>query len=266
MALVPSAQVLSTDEMGRVAPPIFASVGERGANRPGDVFVIQSLLNDRLPQPHTFLPVNGDPDIGFVLAIQAYQAVVLNMNPPSGRVDPGSATYYSLAAHPLVEDAAKAPPRYGHVGKVPPDIAGAAYASQVKWKVPAAVTLAQWVVESAWGASMPPDSNNPFGIKAAAGQPAVDAQTNEVVSGNTISIVAKFRRFDSIAEAFDLHGRLLASNRVYAPAMALAADPDAFADALTGVYATAPNYGTTLKWVMSTYGFKQYDQGPPPQP
>ncbi len=46
------------------------------------MFVIQSLLNDRLPQPHTFLPVTGDPDVGFVLAIEAYQAVVLNMNPP----------------------------------------------------------------------------------------------------------------------------------------------------------------------------------------
>ena len=120
MALAPSAVILSTDEMGRVAPPIFASVGEGGVNKPGDVFVIQSLLNDRLPQPHS-IPA-GDrrgPDIGFVLAIEAYQAVVLNMNPPSGRVDPGSETYYSLAAHPLVADAGKPPPRFGHVGKVP---------------------------------------------------------------------------------------------------------------------------------------------------
>ena len=109
MALAPSAVILSTDEMGRVAPPIFASVGEGGVNAPGDVFVIQSLLNDRLPRPHTFLPVTGDPDPGFVLAIQAYQAVILGMNPPSGRVDPGSQTYYSLAARPLVEPDKPAP-------------------------------------------------------------------------------------------------------------------------------------------------------------
>ena len=245
--------------MGRVAPPIFASVGQGGVNRPGDVFVVQSLLNDRLPRPHSFLPVTGDPDVGFVLAIEAYQAVVLRMSPPTGRVDPGSETYYSLAARPLVE-AARPVPRFGHVGRVPDDIAMAAVASQVKWKVPATVTLAQWAVESAWGASMPADSNNPFGIKAAPGQAGVDAGTREVLGGQDVSIVAKFRKFDNLAEAFDLHGKLLATNRVYAPAMALAADPDAFADALTGVYATDPKYGYTLKWVMRTYGFAEVVQ------
>ncbi len=263
MALLPSAQILSTDEMGRVAPPIFASVGEGAVNKPGDVFVIQSLLNDRLPQPHTFLPVTGGVDIGFVLAIEAYQAVVLNMNPPSGRVDPGSETYYSLAAHPLVADAGKPPPRFGHVGKVPPDIATAATASQVHWKVPASVTLAQWAVESAWGASMPPDSNNPFGIKAVAGQAGVDAGTREVEGGQSIHITASFRKFDNLEQAFDLHGKLLASNKVYAPAMAQAANPDAFADALTGVYATDPEYGYNLKWIMQHYGFYQFNQVPP---
>ncbi len=259
MALVPSAQILSTDEMGRVAPPIFASVGDGGVNKPGDVFVIQSLLNDRLPRPHTFLPVTGDADVGFVLAIEAYQAVVLGMNPPSGRVEPGSATYYSLAAHPLVEDANKPPPRFGHVGKVPPEVATAATASQQRWKVPASVTLAQWAVESAWGAAMPPDSNNPFGIKAAPGQPGVDSGTKEFVNGQEITTSAKFRKFDSLSEAFDLHGKLLATNKVYAPAMQVLADPDAFADALTGLYATDPKYGYTLKWVMRNYGFDQYN-------
>ena len=265
MGLAPSAMILSTDEMGRVAPPIFASVGKGAANRPGDVFVIQSLLNDRLPQPHTFLPVTGDPDPGFVLAIEAYQAVILNMSPPTGRVDPGSETYYSLAARPLVE-AARPTPRYGHVGNVPSEVASAATASQVRWKVPASITLAQWVVESAWGASMPADSNNPFGIKAAPGQPGVDAGTREVVNGQDIHITAKFRKFENLAEAFDLHGKLLASNRVYAPAMAQAGDPDAFADALTGVYATDPKYGFTLKWVMRTYGFARYNVAADPKP
>ena len=247
------------DELGRVAPPIFASVGEGGANRPGDVFVIQSLLNDRLPRPHTFLPVTGEADVGFILAIEAYQAVVLNMTPPSGRVDPGSTTYYSLAARPLVEEAGKPPPRFGHVGKVPPDIVNAATASQQHWKVPASVTLAQWVVESAWGAAMPLDSNNPFGIKAVGSQPGVESGTKEFVSGQEITTSARFRKFDSLNEAFDLHGKLLATNKVYAPAMQLIADPDAFADALTGVYATDPKYGFTLKWVMRTYGFDQYN-------
>jgi hypothetical protein len=36
------------------------------AERPGDVFVIQSLLNKRLPQPHTDVPVTGIMDPGTI--------------------------------------------------------------------------------------------------------------------------------------------------------------------------------------------------------
>src|SRR6476659_9248699 len=59
VGLIPSPTVLSVDEMGRIAPPIFTSVGRGGVNAPGDVFVIQSLLNDRLPKPHAAVQVTG---------------------------------------------------------------------------------------------------------------------------------------------------------------------------------------------------------------
>ena len=260
MAVVPSPTVLSTDEMGRIAPPIFASVGRAAENRPGDVFVIQSLLNDRLPRPHSDVPVTGQADIGTVLAIEAYQAVVLRMIPPTGTVEPGSATYYALAARPLVDDIK--PNGVGHFGRVPPDVVDAAIASKQRWSVPASVTLAQWAVESAWGAAMPPDSNNPFGIKAVGDQPAVESPTREVIGGESITVTAKFRRFASISDAFDWHGRLLATSPPYGPAMAEKSDPDAFADALTGVYATDPAYGATLKYVIRTYNFVIYDHAP----
>ena len=257
LALVPSATILSTDEMGRIAPPIFATVGRGGENRPGDVFVVQALLNDRLPRPHSDLPVTGDADIGTVLAIEAYQAVVLRMVPPTGKVEPGSPTYYALAARPMVNDR---PNGTGLFGRVPPDVVDAAVQSKMKWSVPASITIAQWAVESAWGASMPPDSNNPFGIKAVGDQPAVESRTREVVSGESITINAKFRKFETLAEAFDQHGKLLATAPVYKPAMAKKDDPEAFADALTGVYATDPQYGTTLKWVINTYNFTLHDK------
>lgn len=259
MGLVPSPTILSTDQLGRVAPPILTSVGQDAINRPADVFVIQSLLNDRLPRPHAPIDVTGVIDPGTILAIETYQAVIMQMQPPTGHVDPGSATYYSLAARPLVNQAPAPTLHFGHVGLVPPDIAEAAIASQARWRVPAAVTLAQWAVESAWGAAMPPDSNNPFGIKALESQPAVESGTVEVVNGAQIVIKARFRRFGSLADAFDLHGKLLSTGSPYVPAMRLAGDPEAFADALTGVYATDPNYGYTLKWVMNKYDFKKYD-------
>jgi flagellum-specific peptidoglycan hydrolase FlgJ len=72
-------------------------------------------------------------------------------------------------------------------------------------------------------------------------------------------VVARFRRFASMNEAFDQHGRLLATDRPYAHARTLANDPDAFADALTGVYATDPNYGTLLKRIMKSHNLHQYD-------
>jgi hypothetical protein len=257
LPLVPDTVVLSTDELGRVAPPIFTSVGRDGVNAPGDVFVIQSLLNDRLPKPHAPIPVTGVADVGTVLAIETFQAVVVKLVPPTGRVDPASRSYYALAARPLVE--ASRPVAVGHFGEVPADLVDAAVASRKHWNVPASITLAQWAVESAWGAATPPDSNNPFGIKAVGQEPAVESLTREVINGVSVTVTAKFRRFDSIAEAFDLHGRLLATAAPYTNAMKLKDDPDAFADALTGVYATDPNYGTTLKWVMHAYNLTIHD-------
>lgn len=256
MPLVPSPTVLSTDEMGRVAPPIVGSVGREGRNDAKDVFIIQSLLNDRLPKPHSPVPVTGVADPGTMLAIEAYQAVVMNMLPPTGRVDPGGATYYSLASRPLVEQPT---PGKGHYGVLPQEVIDAAVQSRLRWHVPTSVTLAQWVVESAWGTSVPPGSNNPFGIKASAGEAAVESPTREVVDGSDITVTAKFRRFGSLAEAFDQHGKLLATAAPYEAAMKLAADPESFAEALTGVYATDPNYGYTLKWVIQTYGLIRYD-------
>ena len=141
----------------------------------------------------------------------------MQMMPPSGRVDPGSATYYALAARPLVENAP--PPSAGHFGKVPSDVADAAVASRIRWTVPASVTVAQWAVESAWGASMPPGSNNPFGIKATGDQPAVESPTREVINGENVVVTARFRVFDSLSQAFDEHGRLLATASVYKDAM-----------------------------------------------
>ena len=92
MCLAPSQSILTTDETGNIAPPIFTSVGQDAVNGPGDVFVIQSLVNRRLPQPHVDVPVTGAMDPGTILAIKTFQAMVMGMNPPTGHVAPASAT------------------------------------------------------------------------------------------------------------------------------------------------------------------------------
>jgi hypothetical protein len=144
-------------------------------------------------------------------------------------------------------------------GTFPPAIIAAAQASNETWNIPASITLAQWAIESKWGTAMPSGSNNPFGIKAGAGQASVQAPTREVIKGQSVMIVAAFRVFASMNEAFDQHARLLATDDHYARARTLIDKPDDFADALTGVYATDPGYGTALKRVMKSCNLYQYD-------
>ena len=76
---------------------------------------------------------------------------------------------------------------------IPKDIIAAAQASQTKWSVPASISIAQWAIESGYGAHMPPASNNPFGIKARPGQPSVEAMTAEYIGGRTIHLMQPFR-------------------------------------------------------------------------
>jgi flagellum-specific peptidoglycan hydrolase FlgJ len=141
----------------------------------------------------------------------------------------------------------------------PPTVIQSALASQNKWSIPAAIILAQWSLESDFGRAMPPGSNNPFGIKAVPGQEFVLARTPEYVNGKRIFVEAKFRRFASIAEAFDQHGKLLATAQCYVRARSLITDPNAFAHALQGIYATDPQYANKLIARMKEYDLYKYD-------
>jgi hypothetical protein len=122
------------------------------------------------------------------------------------------------------------------VGNFPPGAITAAQAAHVNWKIPASVLLAQWAVEGSWGRALP-GSNNPFRVR----------------NGDS------FRKFSSLDQAFDHHGRLLATAAPYAHARAFAATPDAFAEALTGVYSPDPRYGSVLKRVMRKCNLYRYD-------
>lgn len=141
----------------------------------------------------------------------------------------------------------------------PQDVIDAAQAATCKWIIPASVTLAQWALESGWGQHMPPGSNNPFGIKARPGDPFVTVSTREVVNGQSVYVDAPFRKFDTIADAFDWHGQLLAEGGAYADARQFENDPATFAKELTGHYATDPNYGTLLNAIMHGSNLFQYD-------
>jgi flagellum-specific peptidoglycan hydrolase FlgJ len=131
------------------------------------------------------------------------------------------------------------------------DAVAASKASEAKYGVPALVSFAQWALESGRGSRMPAGSNNPFGIKAKDGQPFVEAMTNEFINGHMVRVKARFRKFDSLTDAFEARARLLATGKPYANARKHLDDPYAYADALTGVYATDPKYGQKLKNIIA---------------
>lgn len=155
----------------------------------------------------------------------------------------------------------------------PQDIILAAQHSQARWGIPASVSLAQWALESAWGAKVS-GKNNFDGITAKVKdavfpyvpgtplEPATLCWTHEQYKGQRVKCQRWFKDFASVTESFDYHGHLLATASAYAKARTKLPNADNFADALTGVYATDPTYGTQLKAIMRGGNFYKYDKAP----
>jgi lysozyme len=139
-------------------------------------------------------------------------------------------------------------------------IAPGALAAQRTYGVPAAVTIAQAIDESDWGqSSLASQNHNLFGIKGTGPAGTVSLPTHEVYDGETVSITAQFRVYDNLDQSIDDHGKLLADSGAYTTAMASRNSPNSFANALTGVYATDPSYGTDLISLMRQYNLYRYD-------
>src|SRR5439155_22254125 len=127
------------------------------------------------------------------------------------------------------------------------EVAQGAMATQRKYGVPASVTIAQAIDESGWGQSvLATNDHNLFGIKGTGPAGSDEQPTQEVINGQLVNLSASFQIYQDIAQSIDAHGRLLAHSGDYAGAMARSKDPNAFAAALTGIYATDPSYGAKL--------------------
>jgi flagellum-specific peptidoglycan hydrolase FlgJ len=139
-------------------------------------------------------------------------------------------------------------------------IAPGAVATQQKYGVPASVTIAQAIEESGWGRSaLATMDHNLFGIKGTGPAGSDPRPTQEYEDGQPVARVALFRVYHNVAESIDDHGKLLATSGYYRQAMADRQDPNAFANALTGVYATDPDYGPKLIALMRQYNLYRYD-------
>jgi hypothetical protein len=133
-------------------------------------------------------------------------------------------------------------------------------AAQSRYGIPAAVTIAQAIDESGWGQSaLAIRDNNLFGIKGTGPAGSDMLPTQEFLNGQWVTISAGFRIYHNVAESIADHGQLLANGSAYQQAMADRHIPDAFANDLTGVYATDPQYGANLIAIMRLYNLYQYD-------
>jgi flagellum-specific peptidoglycan hydrolase FlgJ len=140
-------------------------------------------------------------------------------------------------------------------------IAPGAVAAQQRYGVPASVTIAQAIEESAWGqSSLAARYHNLFGIKGAGPAGSVILPTQEYENGSWVTIDAQFAAYRNDAQSIADHAELLATSGYYTRAMADRAHPDAFANDLTGVYATDPDYGANLIALMKLYNLYQYDK------
>jgi flagellum-specific peptidoglycan hydrolase FlgJ len=146
-------------------------------------------------------------------------------------------------------------------------VAPGAVAAQQRDGVPASVTIAQAIEESAWGqSSLAATYHNLFGIKGTGPAGSVTLPTQEYENGSWVTVDAQFAVYHNDAESIAGHTELLATSGYYVRAMADRAYPDAFANDLTGVYATDPDYGANLIALMKLYNLYQYDTAPAATP
>lgn len=129
-----------------------------------------------------------------------------------------------------------------------------------RYGIPASVTLAQGILESANGQSrLAQEGNNHFGIKAtkewldAGGKYGLytDDKPNE-----------KFCHYDSVGDSYEHHSRFLKNNSSYDDCFKLAADD--YKGWCMGLnkagYATSPSYGSDLIKTIERLGLQKYDQ------
>ncbi|MBQ8463588.1 MAG: glucosaminidase domain-containing protein [Prevotella sp.] len=126
----------------------------------------------------------------------------------------------------------------------------------LKWKVPASITLAQGLLESAAGQSqLATKGNNHFGIKC-------HGWSGRSVYRDDDTRNECFRAYDSPFESFEDHSRFLAGGQRYQSLFRLkTTDYKGWARGLKAAgYATNPQYADRLIDLIQLYRLYEYDQ------
>ncbi|GAX08911.1 muramidase [Secundilactobacillus silagincola] len=141
-----------------------------------------------------------------------------------------------------------------------------------QYKLYPSVMMAQAALESGWGTSqLSTSANNYFGIKGAYNGASVTMSTAEYnENGQLYYTQAAFKKYPDATASMTDNAQLLRNGTAWnanyyagtwrenAPTYVAAAN------ALTGTYATAPNYGASLINLIQTYKFYSLDSVPVP--
>ena len=131
------------------------------------------------------------------------------------------------------------------------------------------IAIAQACLETRYGNDglSPAPIYNLFGIKAAKNTPAsryVEIKTAEYNdNGEKYYIIAKFMKFTDYDDSCEYYSNLFTRNswlRDYYKGVLVAKTPEEAANALTGTYATDPNYGKKLLEIIEKHGLKALDK------
>ena len=191
------------------------------------------------------------------------EANAANANSPGKNVNPAS----TVRAHRIGESTAL-PAASGRPTRPPTETQSsfvqkhAQVAAEVEKAsgIPAHFMLGQAGHETGWGkfeikAKGGAPSYNLFGIKAGAGWTGktADITTTEFVNGVAEKRVARFRAYDSYADAFKDYARLISESPRYAQAREQTGSAQAYASGLQKAgYATDPQYADKLSRAINT--------------
>lgn len=133
--------------------------------------------------------------------------------------------------------------------------AGYAMEQMRRYGIPASVTLAQGIIESASGKStLAQTANNHFGVKG--------TYNGNYVLANDDRPNEKFKKYDNVGQSYEDHSKVLTANRYQKYTASLSPeDYKGWANAIKkGGYATASNYVSTIVSVIESNDLHKYDQ------
>ena len=133
----------------------------------------------------------------------------------------------------------------------------------VDYGVLPSLTIAQAIIESAWGkSSLSATYHNLFGIKAGSSWTGatVNMSTGEYYNGSYTTIVDAFRAYSSNNDSVKDHSLFLVNNSRYSNLLWDKSSDSVTAKIYQDGYATSPTYTSTLRNVISNYGLTVFDQ------